>query len=72
MFPTELAAGLIASRDPSQEGPENPMFIPAQRWGGNEEMAGTLLYLASRAGAYCNGSIVPMDGGRMSVMPASY
>ncbi|KAB8210258.1 hypothetical protein BDV34DRAFT_209665 [Aspergillus parasiticus] len=33
---------------------------------------GTLLYLASRAGAYCNGNCVLTDGGRLSVTPVIY
>jgi NAD(P)-dependent dehydrogenase (short-subunit alcohol dehydrogenase family) len=47
-------------------------FIPARRFGGDEEMAGTILYLASRAGAYCNGLVMMVDGGRLSVMRSSY
>ena len=46
--------------------------IPLERVGSEEDMAGTTLYLTSRAGAYCNGSVVISDGGRLSVMPATY
>jgi enoyl-[acyl-carrier-protein] reductase (NADH) len=31
--------------------------------GNEEELAGTLLYLASKAGGYCNGNIMFIDGG---------
>ncbi|CAJ2509710.1 Uu.00g056100.m01.CDS01 [Anthostomella pinea] len=72
LFPSELAAGLIASRDPSKEGADELRFIPARRFGGDEEMAGTTLYLASRAGAYCNGLILVMDGGKLASMPSEY
>ena len=72
VFPSELASGLIGTRDPGQEPFEDPRFIPARRFGGDEEMAGTILYLASRAGAYCNGLILLNDGGRVSVMSGSY
>lgn len=51
MFPSEIAQGLIQGRDPSKEDPSELRFIPAKRFGGEEEMAGTVLYLASRAGA---------------------
>jgi NAD(P)-dependent dehydrogenase (short-subunit alcohol dehydrogenase family) len=72
VFPTELAKGLIGDRDPGKEAADDPRFIPARRFGGDEEMAGTLLYLASRAGSFCNGMVLMMDGGRSSVMLSSY
>jgi len=72
LFPSELAAGLIGSRDPGKETPEFDGFIPARRFGGEEEMGGSILYLASRAGGFCNGLILLNDGGRVSVMPGSY
>jgi NAD(P)-dependent dehydrogenase (short-subunit alcohol dehydrogenase family) len=72
VFPSELASGLIGDRNPGAESYDDPRFIPTRRFGGDEEMAGTLLYLASRAGAYCNGSVLMMDGGRLGVMRSSY
>ncbi|KAI1865788.1 hypothetical protein JX265_008111 [Neoarthrinium moseri] len=72
LYPSELASGLIQSRDPAQEPWDHPMFIPSRRFGGEEEMGGTVLYLASRAGAYCNGLVLVNDGGRLSVMPSEY
>ncbi|KAK3401416.1 hypothetical protein B0T20DRAFT_346783 [Sordaria brevicollis] len=72
LFPSELAAGLIGSRDPGSETFDSQHFIPAKKFGGEEEMAGTVLYLASRAGSFCNGLILVNDGGRLSVMPSSY
>lgn len=62
----------MANRDPETEGPDHPSFIPAQRFGTDEEMAGTILYMASRAGAFCNGSVQVMDGGRLSVGQSTY
>jgi hypothetical protein len=35
-------------------------------------MAGAILYLTSRAGSYSNGLILTTDGGRLSVMNATY
>lgn len=36
---------------------------PMGRAGQPEEIAGILVYLASRAGAYTNGTVIPVDGG---------
>ncbi|KAL7626491.1 Short-chain dehydrogenase/reductase sat3 [Parahypoxylon ruwenzoriense] len=72
LFPSELAMGLIASRDPSKEAFEDLLFIPARRFGGDEEMAGSVLYLASRAGSFCNGLILVNDGGKISTIPSEY
>jgi len=37
--------------------------IPAGRWGLPSDMAGTAVFLASRASDYLNGAIIPVDGG---------
>ncbi|KAI1451447.1 NAD(P)-binding protein [Annulohypoxylon moriforme] len=72
IFPSELAGGLLAGRDPSKETLDDLRYIPSRRFGGEEEMGGTVLYLASRAGSYCNGVILLNDGGRLSVTNSEY
>ncbi|CAM1501880.1 Fc.00g038640.m01.CDS01 [Cosmosporella sp. VM-42] len=47
-------------------------MVPMRRLGNEEDMAGTLLYLASRAGAYNNGAVVVLDGGRLGNFPAVF
>lgn len=37
--------------------------IPAGRWGRPEDLAGTVVFLASSASDYVHGAIVPVDGG---------
>ena len=37
--------------------------IPRKRIGTPEDMAGVAIYLASRAGAYVTGAVIPVDGG---------
>lgn len=37
--------------------------VPLGRIGTPEDMAGTALFLASRAGAYLTGTVIPVDGG---------
>jgi NAD(P)-dependent dehydrogenase (short-subunit alcohol dehydrogenase family) len=63
---------MIGDRKPEEEAFEDPRFIPARRFGGEEEMAGVILYLASRAGSFCNGLVLVADGGRLGVMTSSY
>jgi NAD(P)-dependent dehydrogenase (short-subunit alcohol dehydrogenase family) len=47
-------------------------MIPVSRVGDVKDMAGAILFLASRAGAYVNGNILLTDGGALSTLPASY
>jgi len=35
-------------------------------------MAGAILFLTSRAGAYVTGNVMIIDGGRLSMVPATY
>ncbi len=37
--------------------------IPAARWGDPSDLAGTAVFLASRASDYVNGAVIPVDGG---------
>ena len=36
---------------------------PMRRIGAPSDMAGVVIYLSSRAGAYVNGVVIPVDGG---------
>jgi NAD(P)-dependent dehydrogenase (short-subunit alcohol dehydrogenase family) len=67
-----MTDSVISSRDPGTETFEDAKFIPARRFGGEEEMSGTVLYMASRAGAYCNGAVLMNDGGRLAVTGGTY
>jgi len=37
--------------------------IPAGRWGKPDDLAGAAVFLASDAGAYVHGAVIPVDGG---------
>jgi 2-deoxy-D-gluconate 3-dehydrogenase len=39
--------------------------IPAGRWGLPSDLAGTIVFLASEASDYINGSVITVDGGWM-------
>lgn len=62
----------MGSRNPEEESVDDKFFIPARRFGGDEEMAGAILFLSSRSGSYSNGLILTTDGGRLSVMTGTY
>ncbi|KAE8392224.1 short chain dehydrogenase/reductase family [Aspergillus alliaceus] len=47
-------------------------MIPLTRAGGEEDIAGLLLYMASAAGGYLNGNITISDGGRLGNVQATY
>lgn len=72
VFPSELTTGMLSGRKPEEETPDDHRWIPAQKFGGEEEMAGAILYLASRAGSFTNGMVLLNDGGRASIIPATY
>jgi NAD(P)-dependent dehydrogenase (short-subunit alcohol dehydrogenase family) len=54
------------------EGTWEKSRVPATRTGDEQDMAGAILWLCSRAGAYINGLSLVTDGGRLSVMPGTY
>ncbi|KAI9744715.1 MAG: hypothetical protein M1818_001640 [Claussenomyces sp. TS43310] len=78
LFPSDIAEVLFKKYiiDPSkslfEEGVFSRSYQPAERAGSIEDMAGLTLYMASRAGAFINGSVMLSDGGKIATMPATY
>jgi NAD(P)-dependent dehydrogenase (short-subunit alcohol dehydrogenase family) len=63
-FPTDMTASLFDA----VPGLKDQMIagIPARRLGTPEDVAGTVIFLCSRAGAYLSGAILPVEGGLWS------
>ena len=61
-FPTKMANGLL-----DLAGGVDKMAAgnPLGRLGRPEDIAGAVVYLASRAGAYVNGEVIALDGGAL-------
>lgn len=59
-FPTKMTAHI---RDDDGVDPAVLAQIPMRRLGKSDEIAGTVVFLASRAGAYITGAQIPVDGG---------
>lgn len=59
-------------KDLSEQGALARSYLPAERAGSKEDMAGIVLYLASQAGAYVNGSVMLVDGGKLATVPSTY
>ena len=78
VFPSDISEALFKpyiidrSKKLHEEGVFSRNYQPAERAGSIEDMAGTVLYMASRAGSFVNGSVVLVDGGKLGTMPATY
>ncbi|SLM36981.1 short chain dehydrogenase reductase [Lasallia pustulata] len=72
LYPSEMTSDIFAENDGWEEGSMPPEQIPAKRAGREEDMAGVVLFLCSKAGAYLDGNVVVSDGGRLGVVPSTY
>lgn len=71
VYPSELSAHIVDERGgPNAVWPKS--HIPEERVGDAEDLAGAILFLASKAGAYINGNVLVSDGGRLGVIPSTY
>lgn len=74
IFPSEMTESDIkaSSGDVRQEGSFPTSFVPLERFGTEEEFAGAMLFLTSKAGGYVDGSVLVTDGGRLSITTSTY
>jgi NAD(P)-dependent dehydrogenase (short-subunit alcohol dehydrogenase family) len=57
-FPSQMTKWMLENYQKQIES-----TCPLRRIGNSSDMAGVAIYLASRAGAYVNGAVIPVDGG---------
>ena len=69
VFPTDMTDPIIEKAGGVQA---SVHAIPLGRMGDDQDMAGLALYLASGAGAYCNGNVITPDGGLLSHLPSTF
>lgn len=61
-FPSKMSAGLL-----DRVGPSVIERTPLQRLGGDEDLAGTVVYLASEASRHVTGQYIAVDGGMTAI-----
>jgi len=75
LYPSEMTANhpaLQGGKTITEEGALPAEVVPATRSGTPDDIAGAVLFLMSRAGAYINGNTLVTDGGRLGQTPAAY
>jgi NAD(P)-dependent dehydrogenase (short-subunit alcohol dehydrogenase family) len=70
-FPSDMSAN-VAKQFEGSNGVMPRELVPQQRMGNEDELAGTILYLASKAGGYCNGNVMVIDGGFLANHAGTY
>ncbi|KAL4957735.1 hypothetical protein BDW69DRAFT_200321 [Aspergillus filifer] len=73
LYYSEMAESNFKGDDQGvSDGSFDPGMIPITRAGGEEDIAGLVLWMAGASGGYLNGNITVTDGGRLSVLQSTY
>ena len=78
LYPSEMTEAKTSKLDPHQGDAfagARKMALdqsPSERTGSEQDLAGTILFMASQAGAYLNGETLVTDGGRLAQLPGVY
>ncbi|KAE8395572.1 hypothetical protein BDV23DRAFT_145198 [Aspergillus alliaceus] len=71
LFYSDMARHLFEKRGVSgrgiSDGSMKPDFIPLTRAGSDEDIAGTILWMAGQSGGYLTGETIVLDGGRRTL-----
>ncbi|RYP38766.1 hypothetical protein DL766_000766 [Monosporascus sp. MC13-8B] len=69
LYPSEMTGYHI---DMGEKDGWSKQFITEQRPGSIQDIAGVILFLTSKAGAYVNGNVLLTEGGRLGIIPSTY
>jgi len=71
VYASEMTHAIIEGTEAVNKVGQGIQPVPADRSGTAVEVAGTAIYLASRAGCYTNGQEIMIDGGYLAVNPST-
>lgn len=88
IYPSDMSSAFLAGKDATKMGSLPQSIVPLTRvgtdevrrfslslnllTGSNQDMAGAILFLCSRAGAYINSNVINSDGGRLCMVPSTF
>lgn len=72
VYPSEMTAGVVKSLESLTPEEYALLVSPLGRHGCDEDAAGCILWLASKAGSWLSGNVVLTDGGKLSIIPGTY
>lgn len=72
MYPSEMTEDIVKAAEQLPVEERLARVSPLGRPGNTEDMAGCILWLASKAGAWISGLVVVTDGGKLGLIPSSY
>lgn len=72
MYPSEMTESIVKSSGQLTLEDYGLRISPLGRAGNTEDMAGCILWLASRAGSWLSGNTIVTDGGKLGIIPSGY
>lgn len=72
VYPSEMTEDIVKATGQLTSDEYAARVSPLGRPGNAEDVAGCILWLASKAGAWISGNVVVSDGGKLGLVPSSY